>query len=203
MSDEAKSLPIPGVEGLFGDETVAQANAKALAYETFIRALAREQKFAEFAREILVAMMRAVPCEAGSLLEVNSAVNSLFFRAVVGQSAEKVADFVVPMGQGIVGHVAESRQSLVVDNAQEHELHLKSIGDTVGFVPRNIVAIPILIRGKVYGVLELLNRLGDSGFTSADLQLLNTLCDVAARVIEVRLMIAWAMQQSPNKPVAA
>ena len=53
-----------------------------------------------------VRVPKVVKSEAGSLLEVDHEKNSLFFRAVVGASSDRVSNFVIPMGQGVVGHVA-------------------------------------------------------------------------------------------------
>jgi GAF domain-containing protein len=98
----------------------------------------------------------------------------------------------VPFGQGVVGHVAASKFPLVVDDTEENKIHLKSIAQTAGFEARNMIAAPIIIRGKVYGVLELLNRVGEKKFTSVDLELVNYFCEMTARLFELRFMLAWA-----------
>jgi GAF domain-containing protein len=188
-----------GGAGLFGDETVAITAAKFSLVESFLRQLTRDQAFSDFVREILMAVMKVVKCEAGSLLEVDHRKNSLFFRAVVGASSDRVSSFVIPMGQGVVGHVAESRRALVVSDVTENQLHLKAIQDAVGFEARNLVAVPIVIRGRVFGVLELLNRVGEKDFSQADVELLSYACEMASRAIEARLMIAWAGAQAHKR----
>ena len=188
-----------GANGLLGDETVAATAAKFSLVETFLRQLTRDQPFADFVRELLMAMMKVVKSEAGSLLEVDHEKNSLFFRAVVGASSDRVASFVIPMGQGVVGHVAESRRPLVVADVAENKLHLKAIQDAVGFEARNLVALPIVVRGRIFGVLELLNRIGEKNYTSADVELLSYACDMAARAIEARLMIAWGARRAQTE----
>jgi GAF domain-containing protein len=179
---------------IFGDDTVALTAAKLALVESFMRQLPRDQSFGDFVREVLLTMMKVVKSEAGSLLEVDHKGKVLFFRAVVGASSDRVSSFVIPMGQGIVGHVADSRRPLVVSNVAENELHLKAIQDAVGFETRNLVAVPIIIRGRIFGVLELLNRIGEPDYTGADVELLNYACEMAAKAIEMRLMIAWAAQ---------
>jgi GAF domain-containing protein len=99
------------------------------------------------------------------------------------------------MGQGIVGHVAEARRPLVVSDVSENKMHLKAIQDAVGFTARNLVALPIVIRGRIYGVLELLNRIGENDYTPADVELLTYACEMAAKAIEARLMIAWSAKR--------
>ena len=169
--------PIAGMNtlvmgALFEDDSLAVTASKLAIAESYLKLLTRDFKFQDFMRELLLATMRVVKSEAGSVLEVDHTKNSLFFRAVVGQSSDRVSSFVIPMGQGIVGYVAESRQALVVANVSENKLHLKAIQDAIGFETRNLVAVPIVVRGKIYGVLELLNRIGEVDYTPADVELL-------------------------------
>ena len=188
---------------LFGDDAVAITAAKFSLVESFLRHLTRDQSYQDFVRELLLSIMKVIKCEAGSMLEVDHKKNLLFFRAVVGASSDRVSNFVIPMGQGVVGHVAESRRALVVSDVAENKLHLKAIQDAVGFEARNLVAVPIVIRGRIYGVLELLNRIGEHDFTPTDVELLNYACEMASKTIEARLMISWPGKQSAKKPTEA
>jgi GAF domain-containing protein len=181
---------------IFGDDAAVITAAKFALVESFLRQLTRDQAFSDFVRELLLSIMKVVKSEAGSLLEVDHKKNSLFFRAVVGASSDRVSNFVIPMGQGVVGHVAESRRALVVSDVAENKLHLKTIQDAVGFEARNLVAVPIVIRGRIFGVLELLNRIGERDYTSGDVELLSYACEMAAKAIEARLMIAWAAKRA-------
>jgi GAF domain-containing protein len=106
-----------------------------------------------------------------------------------------VTQFVVPLGKGVVGHVAESRQTLNVTNAKENNVHLQQIASAVGFETRNLIAVPIIVRGQLYGVLELLNRVGEENFTPSDEELLAYLCPMIARAFEIRMMLAWVAQK--------
>ena len=189
--------------GSLGDDAVLLTVAKLSLAESFMRQLIRDQGFADFAREILLSIMKVVRCEAGSLLEVNHAKNELFFRSVVGSSSDRVSGFVIPMGHGVVGHVAESRVALVVATVSENKMHLKAIQDAVGFEARNLVAVPVVIRGRIFGVIELLNRVGETNFTTSDLELLNYACEMASKAIEARLMIAWTRKSRQRGGQAA
>ena len=132
---------------------------------------------------LLVAIMAVVKSEAGSILEVDPKKNSLFFRAVVGQSSDEVVQFEIPMGQGVVGHVAESKQPLVVSKASENPITNKAIQNAVAFQAKNLIAVPILIRGRTFGVIELLNRVGEESFLNSDLELLNYIAEMAAKTV--------------------
>ncbi len=175
--------------GLFQDD-LGILSTKMVALEAMFKLLTSNLSFQDFTREALLILMRAVRSEAGSILEMNYEDNTIFFRTAAGHTSDKIVRFVIPMGQGIVGHVAESKQPLVVGDAEGNEYHLKALAKAVGFEVRNMVALPILIRGKVFAVLELLNRVGDDTYSAADIELLTSLCDFMAKAIEVRLMLA-------------
>jgi GAF domain-containing protein len=178
---------------IYEEDSLPLVSAKLNVVESMLSLSVKDCKFAEFIHELLMVAMKVVPCEAGSFLELDANSQSLFFRATVGQNSENVAKFVIPVGKGIVGHVAESLQPYVETNPSEHQLQLKSIDDAVGFSTRNIAAVPVIIRGKLFGVLEVLNRVGDGGFSKEDLDLLVYTAEKAAKTIEIRLMFASAL----------
>lgn len=199
----ASESPASGLGSLFGEEAMA-ANASKLAItESLLNLVTRDLTFHDFSRELLLSIVRIVKCEAGTIFELDQVNQVLFFRAVSGQVSDTVNKFTIPIGQGIVGHVAESRQPTVVDNVADNQKHLRAISAAVGYEARNIVAVPIVVRGQLYGVLELLNRLGEGGFTPQDVELLQYICQMSAKVIEVRLMIGWALQNGGSNRAAA
>ena len=183
------------MSALFGDDSQMQTAAKFTIIESFFKSLTKDQGFGDFMRDLLLTTMKVVKSEAGSILEVDHHKNALFFRTVVGSSSDLVAKFVIPMGQGIVGHVAESRRPLIVSDVSGNERHVKEIQDAVGFKARNLVALPIIVRGRIYGVMELLNRIGESEYSPTDVEFLTYVCEMAAKAIEIRLMISWSTQR--------
>lgn len=200
MTDDSDDSKISPLE--LNLDSPPMALAKLAVLEQHMSLLTRDSKFQDFAREILLSIMNVVKCEAGSIIEVDYERELYFFRAVVGKSADAIAQFQIPFGQGIVGHVSESKQPLVVDNVDENQIHLKTLDSAIGFETRNMVALPILIRGRVYGVLELLNRVGETTFTPADTELLVYLCDTAAKAIEIRMMLGWTTQKKKSREAA-
>jgi signal transduction protein with GAF and PtsI domain len=202
---EPSASPIVGgtFGQLFDQESVALVAGKFAMVDAFLKAAVRDQNFTDFIREILMATMKVVKSEAGSVLEVDHSKQQIFFRATVGVSSDRLSNFEIPLGQGIVGHVAETRRPLVVANVEENRMHLKAIQNAVGFEARNLIAVPIVIRGKLYGVLELLNRVGEPEFGPNDVELLSYGCEMAAKAIESRLMIAWASRGKSSKEEAA
>ena len=192
----SESLSDPVINVLFANESVSTALTKVAALESFLSLGVKNCTFEEMMREILLTILRVIRAEAGSILEVNQLDQSLFFRAIVGSASDRVAHFTIPGGQGIVGQVIQTRQPVIVNNLPGNAVHLKAVAQAVGFEIQNLVGVPILIRGRPFGVLEVLNRLDTGSFTAEDVNLLIYLCDAAAKVIEMRLMIAWTTHLS-------
>lgn len=191
------SLQALGGEG--GDAVQAMNTAKLAALENFLTLMVRESSYQDFLREMLFTMMRVVNCEAGSILEIDHENQQLFFRVCTGRVSDQIPKFVIPVGAGIAGHVAQSQEHIVVHHVEENQVHLKSISDAVGFEAKTILAFPLVIRGQAYGVVELINRQGEECFTENDVELMKYLCASASKYIEMRLMLAFAMKDGNHR----
>ncbi len=190
--------PEAGASTLFKDQLPLVAT-KLLTSESLLNLLTRDISFNDFTRELLLTAMKTVKCEAGSLLELDPEKRVLFFRSAFGFSSDQIVQYLIPIGKGIVGHVAETREALVVNDVTNSPVHLKSVQKAVGFTAKNLVCCPIIIRGQLYGVLELINRVGEEGFTPTDLELVTHFCAFAAKAIEVRLMLGWFLQDAKKE----
>ena len=190
--------PEAGMDTLLSDQIPNMA-AKLSIYEELLSVLTRDISFNEFMTEILLSIMKGIRCEAGSILEVNHEEKTLFFRAATGHSSDQITQFVIPMGKGIAGHVAEAKQPFVTSNLEQNDVHLKSISKSVGFDAKSLLAVPILVRGKIFGVLELLNRVGEKEFSASDVELAMQVCGYVSKAIEVRLMLSWSLQSKAKQ----
>lgn len=183
--------------GLFDTASFADLSAKLQVAQDFLGFVADEKlSFDAFARAMLATLIRTAPAEAGSIIEIDHRSNQFFFRAALGTNSEKLGDVRFPVSQGIAGHVIETRQPFVVNAAAENEMHLRSIAQAVGIDARNMIAIPILVRGRPFGVLEFINKIGQPGFDSDDVRLYMEFCRMAAQAIDAKLTMNWAMREA-------
>lgn len=152
------------------------------------------RSYPDLCRETLQFFRTAIPCEAGSFFEVSNSDRALFVRTAFGQASEQISSFSVPIGQGIVGHVAESKAPMILSgDVGRSKIYFKQIADAVGFETRSVLVVPIVIRGRVFGVVELLNRIGSPGFDRRDLETAMLLSRVSAAILEGRLVLAHAL----------
>lgn len=176
---------------MIGDGMSAEAASKLIVYELSVPLLLKDKTFSEFSRDLLLAIMKAFRCEAGSILELNSEKNVFFFRACVGQISDQLPNFEVPVTSGIVGQVAQSRKPVMVNDLTENEFHLQTLTRSLGFEARNMIALPIFVRGRFYGVVELINRVGSQSesFTQSDLDVGQAATHVISQILELRFML--------------
>jgi signal transduction histidine kinase len=121
--------------------------------------------------------------EAGSLLLIDDETGELVFQIALGEKAEGVKPFRLQMGQGIAGHVAQSGEPLMISDVQKDRRHFKEVDVTTDFLTRSMLCVPMIFKGKVIGVIEIMNKL-EGDFTESDLTLLNSIATYAAIAIE-------------------
>ena len=119
-----------------------------------------------------------------SLMLRNSSSGDLKFRIVEGQASKTLLGKTIPKGTGIAGWIAENKMPLIIEDVKNDPRFEVSFDDESGFKTESIIGAPLISHGKVYGVIELINKLEGTQFTSLDLKLLTTITDFAAIAIE-------------------
>lgn len=119
--------------------------------------------------------IRVTNAEAGSLILYDRESNDLYFEAAAGPNTKGLKGQRLEMGQGIAGYAAETMEPLIIKDAQHDERFNKSFDQKTGFVTKSILCIPLKTKGEPLGVLEVINKLDDTYFSDADLDLLLTL----------------------------
>lgn len=153
--------------------------------------VACERTFDDVVEAGLRAVVQGLHAQAGSVLELDHEHEDFFFRASVGGSTgEKLKAFRVPFNKGIVGHVAESGQPLLVRDLSEDQMQMRAISLSVGFEARSCMAAPILVGGQPYGVIEIFNRLDGGLFEEKDLRNLESGVRMLSKALEVRFLLA-------------
>lgn len=96
--------------------------------------------------------------EAGSLLMLDEDTDELVFVMTLEAGEEKLFGVRIPRGQGIVWSVAEAQQYEIVHDVAADPRFLRNVSESVGYEVRTILCVPILVKGRTIGVIELLNK---------------------------------------------
>ncbi|TAL37866.1 MAG: GAF domain-containing protein [Spirochaetes bacterium] len=130
-----------------------------------------------------------VNAEGSSLLLADGATGDLVFLVVHGDKREVIKDQKVPRGKGIVGIVADTGKPLIVTDAQNDPRFFKEIDSKSEFHTKNLVCVPMMVMGKLVGVLEAVNAIGRQGFDETDQRLLTYIADQAAIALNYRSLV--------------
>jgi signal transduction histidine kinase len=121
-------------------------------------------------------------CEAASIFLFDDNRGELFITASTGSDPEKLSQIPVPLDGSIAGAIFSENEALIINDVENDPRHFAQVGKQVNFQPRSIVGVPMLIREKVIGVLEALNK-KDGPFTQQDSYLLTVIASQAAVAI--------------------
>lgn len=121
---------------------------------------------------------------AASILLIDEDQHELVFRVSHGARSELLRQHRIPMGEGIAGWVARTGRPVIANDARADARFSHRVDVRTGFLTQSIAASPLKIRGRVIGVLEVLNKYSDEGFTQDDVQLLSYIGTQAAIAIE-------------------
>lgn len=121
--------------------------------------------------------------EAGSLLMLDERSGDLRFVMTIEGAEERLAGISVPAGEGVVGHVVQTRQWAIVHDVATDARFYKKVSEQLGFVTRSILCVPMIAKGRVIGAIELLNKL-DGNFEEDEAERLTRMAAFIAVAIE-------------------
>jgi serine phosphatase RsbU (regulator of sigma subunit) len=124
--------------------------------------------------------------EAASLLLYDPEREELIFDIVRGPRGGMLANKRIPKGRGIAGLCAEKKEPIIVDEAQTDPRVMRSFDAESNFTTRNLLAVPMIARGDLIGVLEVVNTSDGRKFERHDINLMNYLANMAALAIHNR-----------------
>ncbi len=135
--------------------------------------------------------------EASSLLLYDSDTGYLRFHVALGESGDQQAlkrEIRLRLNEGIAGTAAALRESINVTNAQDDARFYRMADATSHFETRSLLAVPLVDRDRLVGVLEVLNKVGGGSFTDADMHVMEMFSNLAATSIANARLIEENLQ---------
>ncbi|HDI83553.1 MAG TPA: sensor domain-containing diguanylate cyclase [candidate division WOR-3 bacterium] len=133
---------------------------------------------------IMVNISELIQAEAWSLFILDEEKRELVFHEVFGEKAEKLKGMRIPMDKGIVGWVATNKKPVIVDDVYKDKRFFKEVDKKSRFKTKSILAVPMISRGKLVGVVEVINKKDGKPFTKGDLEIIKTYVEQAALALE-------------------
>lgn len=125
---------------------------------------------------------RALNASESSILLSEEKGQKLIFAFADGSSGEVIKRLKISKNSGIAGWVASHGEPLIVNDVYKNKFFNQFTDTVTGHATKSLICAPLVIGGKVIGVIEVLNKLNSSDFDEHDL---HTLSETAATVVQV------------------
>jgi HD-GYP domain-containing protein (c-di-GMP phosphodiesterase class II) len=122
--------------------------------------------------------------EAASILLYRENDQELFFEAASGPVGKVLKQVKLNSQYGIAGQVARTGKPLIVNDVTRSENFHKMIDTTTHFTTRSLICAPLIIRRRILGVIEVLNKLDGNNFDEKDLDVVLAISTTTAEAIE-------------------
>lgn len=137
---------------------------------------------------ILELCCRVVDSQRASVLLLDAATQELYFHTALGLG-EEAGRVRVPLGQGIAGSAAKNRKPEIINDVRRDPRWSPNFDRKFGFSTRSILAAPMLLKGRLVGVIEALNKRSGE-FSAQDLSTLEAFASQAAVAIDNATLVA-------------
>lgn len=170
-------------------QRVQELSVLNLSIQKFTSSLDLDQVF----HHVLEELRRLLRVTACSVWLVDPEDEALVCRHCVGPSSELIHGWRLPPGVGIAGWVARNAAGVIVPDTNQDSRHFKEIDHATGWEVRSILCVPLMVKGKVIGVIEVVATTIER-FSQLDLVLTESLAVSAAIAIE-NARLYTALQQ--------
>jgi len=135
-------------------------------------------------QKILESAVNILNAEAGTFFLIDEATEELVFRVVIGPASQSLIGQRLPRGSGIAGKAALERRAMIENNVEQVASWDASTDQRSGFRTQSVLAVPLELKDRVIGVLEVINRRDRLPFREEDASLLTAFAAQAAIAIE-------------------
>lgn len=133
--------------------------------------------------QIMEVAIDLVDAEEASILLYDQHAHRLYFETASNVESSPLLQKLFVPEESIAGWVALNRTPQIVNNVRQDDRHFENVEKQVNFVTRSLVALPLVAKQKLIGVLEVLNK-KSGAFTLEDQEILLALAAQAAVAIE-------------------
>ena len=145
--------------------------------------LPAEEDFGELLRSIVVVARAIFGAQASSIFLLDEETDELVFAAVAREEEQHLVGMRIPSSQGIAGWVVSARTPLVLEDVRNDPRFSRDVAENTGYVPKGLMAVPLLHDDQPLGVLQLLDRPERSTFSLAEMELLGLFATQAATAL--------------------
>ena len=147
--------------------------------------LAAEAGHRELLQSIVEVARGIFAARASSIFLLDKQADELVFEAVAGEGAASLIGQRLPSSTGIAGWVLVTGQPLVLDDLENDPRFARDVAESTGYVPKSLMAVPLLHDEEVLGVLQVLDRPQRERFSLQEMELLGLFANQAAIALDL------------------
>jgi len=147
--------------------------------------LAAEAGHRELLQSIVEVARAIFGARASSIFLLDEEADELVFEAVAGEGAGALIGRRLPSSTGIAGWVLVTRQPLVLSDVEQDPRFARDVAEATGYVPKSLMAVPLLHEDQVLGVLQVLDRPQRERFSLSEMELLGLFANQAAIALDL------------------
>ena len=132
-------------------------------------------------------------CEAVSILLYDEKRPRLYFAAATGSDPKKLAEVPVPIEDSLAGIIFRTNRPVIINNVKQDPRHYSLVSEHIHFNVKTLIGVPMLIKDRVVGVIEAVNKHSGS-FTDRDETILSVIGTHAAIAINNAQLLATTKQ---------
>jgi GAF domain-containing protein len=120
---------------------------------------------------IVEATVTLFGAEAASIALFDATDNKLVFSVAAGAHGQEVVGLAIDPGQGVAGYVFSTGEPMALADVAGDARFGRSTAEQTGYVPRSLVAVPLVDDEGILGVLEVLDKRAEAAFDLRDVEL--------------------------------
>ncbi|MFM2079943.1 MAG: hypothetical protein RLZZ219_625 [Cyanobacteriota bacterium] len=160
-------------------------------------AVAREDHLDGQLARLIELVSAATDADRGTLFLNDPETQELYSRQTVGGLEREIR---LLNTRGVAGHVFQSGEGVLIADAYADPRFESRFDELTGYRTRSIACSPLrTVRGEVIGVVQVLNRRGEGGFTSEHLQLVEAMARQASVAVQRSLLLEEAERKRQSE----
>jgi GAF domain-containing protein len=112
----------------------------------------------ELLTQIIDLAKDVVDAQAASILLYDKIDGVLAFDVALGGKEASLKTVKLKIGEGIAGACAKDRKTIIINDVSKDSRWSSSADEKTSFKTKSLIAVPMLFKNELVGVLEVLNR---------------------------------------------
>ena len=134
----------------------------------------------ELLRLVMDSAAELLESETSSLLLLDEETDELIIKVATGDSGGAVTEHRIPADKGVAGWALQNQETVVINDTSTDDRFYQDVDAASGFTTRNLLAVPLLVKDRAVGVVEVLNKRDGMEYHDEDVALAGGLASLAA-----------------------